>query len=63
MQVQFIIGKEIKYTTRLNMTREELFRDPLNEQKQKFKIPINVNIFIKTKFIFLIIEKSISHFQ
>jgi hypothetical protein len=57
MQVQFIIGKEIKYTARLNMTREELFRDSLNEQKQKFKIPINVNIFTKTKFLFFNFRK------
>ena len=63
MQVQFIIGKEVKYTAKLSMTREELFRDSLNEQKQKFKIPINVDKFIKTKFLLLFLEKSINHFQ
>jgi hypothetical protein len=42
MQIQIVLGNEIKFTGRLNMTREELFKDLVPTQKQKFKIPINV---------------------
>jgi hypothetical protein len=58
MQLSFIVGKEIKYQTRINYTHEELFGNNGNnsiikiktskgEPQQKFKIPINVliNIF------------------
>ncbi len=46
MQIQVVLGNEIKFTTKLNITREELFKDLIRtpvQQKQKFKIPINVN--------------------
>ena len=45
MQIQVVLGNEIKFTSRINLTRHELFKDCLNEQKQKFKIPINVRIY------------------
>lgn len=46
MQIQVVLGNEIKFTSKLKMTRDELFKDLINiplQQKQKFKIPINVN--------------------
>jgi hypothetical protein len=40
MQLEFKIGKEIKYTTRTTLTKEELFGNEYTTL-QKFKIPIN----------------------
>ena len=51
MQINFVIGNEIKYSAKINESREELFKDLYNinrskdqvaQNKQKFKIPINV---------------------
>jgi hypothetical protein len=41
MQLEFVIGKETKYTARTSLTKEELFGHDYNK-KQKFKIPIKV---------------------
>ncbi len=48
MQLQFVVGKEIKFTKIINYTREDLLG--MNNIKndfsktQKFKIPLNVII-------------------
>ena len=38
MQLEFIIGEEIKYIAKTSLTKPELFS--LIQKKQKFKIPI-----------------------
>ena len=43
MQIDFLLGNQIKHSVRLNLKRNELFPDLLQDKKQKFKIPINVN--------------------
>jgi hypothetical protein len=42
MQIDFLIGNQIKYTARIEMKKEELFPNIYQEKKQKFKIPLNV---------------------
>jgi hypothetical protein len=51
MQISFIIGNEIKFTARLNISKQELlgsnnninrYNDNMLGRKQKFKIPLNV---------------------
>lgn len=43
MQIDFIIGNQVKYSKRLDIKKEELFPNIFQDKKQKFKIPINVN--------------------
>jgi hypothetical protein len=43
MQIDFIIGNQIKYSARLDLKKEELLPSLYQDKKQKFKIPINVN--------------------
>jgi hypothetical protein len=52
MQIQFVIGREIKLTRKLiNVTKEDLlgigFRDNNIDLSKKFKIPFNVRHKIK----------------
>jgi hypothetical protein len=48
MQIQFLIDNEIKYSAKLNMTREQLFTDYYTDEakNKKFKIPLNVTIYL-----------------
>jgi hypothetical protein len=48
MQLEFTIGKEIKYLAKTSLTKEELF---FGTQKQKFKIPIKVKHFKYRKML------------
>jgi hypothetical protein len=53
MQIDFIVGGQVKYSAKLKMKKEELLPDYYENKKQKFKIPINVFYFInfrKVKF-------------
>ena len=44
MQVDFLIGNQIKYSAKIDLKKQELFPNQYQDKKQKFKIPINVNI-------------------
>jgi hypothetical protein len=54
MQIDFLIGNQIKYSAKIDLKKHELFPNQYQDKKQKFKIPINVNIestYIKILFL------------
>jgi len=44
MQIDFLIGNQIKYSAKIDLKKQDLFPNLYQDKKQKFKIPINVNI-------------------
>lgn len=48
MQLNFVIGKEIQYSTKIPYSREQLL-GPEKDNKQKFKIPISLNTITSNK--------------
>ncbi len=51
MQIQFVLGNEIKHTARVAMTRSELLGSSFSggsyyqNENKKFKIPLNVSVY------------------